>query len=127
MKLRGLIMAHAVVLALSGTSAWGHDSDTPFADWMKTLRQPDLPSSSCCGPGDQYFVREYWPSQGEGIAFAAIVRGRADRLDFPIDIPQQKVIWDRVNPTGRGIVFIAGNPEHPERRVVLCFVPGVGL
>jgi hypothetical protein len=47
MKLRCLLLALA--LAASGTSAWGHDSDTPFADWMKTLMQPDLPLSSCCG------------------------------------------------------------------------------
>ena len=123
-KLRCLFLAHVVAFALSGTSAWGHDSDTPFADWMKTLKQPDLPLSSCCGPTDQYFVREYWPSQRDGIAFAAIVLGRDGKPDLPIDIPQQKVIWDRVNPTGRGVVFIA---ENPDRRVVLCFVPGVGL
>ena len=79
------------------------------------------------GTGDQFFVREYWPSDKNGIAFAAIVLGHDGWPDFPIDIPQHKVIWDRVNPTGRGIVFIAGNPEHPERRAVLCFVPGAGL
>ena len=124
MKLRCLLLAHAVALMLSATGAGGHDSDTPFADWMKTLTQPDLPLSSCCGPGDQYFVREYWPSQTNGVAFAAIVLGRNGQPDFPIDIPQQKVIWDRVNPTGRGVVFIA---ENPWQRAVLCFVPGTGL
>jgi hypothetical protein len=122
--LRCLILAHAVALALSGTSARGHDSDAPFADWMKTLKQPDLPLSSCCGPGDQYFVREYWPSQRDGVAFEAIVLGRDGLPDFPIDVPQQKVIWDRVNPTGRGVVFIS---ESAWDRIVLCFVPGAGL
>ena len=123
MKLRCLILAHAVALTLSGTSAWAHDSATPFADWMKTLMQPDFPRSSCCGPGDQYFVREYWPSQTNGVAFAAIVLGQNGQSDFRIDIPQNTVIWDRVNPTGRGVVFITENP----RQTVLCFVPGTGL
>ena len=123
-KLRCLILAHVVALALSGTSAWAHDSDMRFADWMKSLRQPDFPLSSCCGPGDQYFVREYWPTQRNGISFAAIVLGQGGQPDFSIDIPQQKVIWDRVNPTGRGVIFIA---DRDSDTVVLCFVPGAGL
>ncbi|HEY5930620.1 MAG TPA: hypothetical protein VIU02_09945 [Burkholderiales bacterium] len=119
MKLRCPLL---LALALSGTSGWAHD--TPFADWMKTLRQPDFPLKSCCGPGDQYFVREYWPSQTSGIAFAATVPGEDGRPDLQVDIPQQKVIWDRVNPTGRGVVFIS---ESEWGRAVLCFVPGAGL
>jgi len=75
-------------------------------------------------PADQFFVREYWPSQRDGVAFEAIVLGRDGLPDFPIDVPQRKVIWDRVNPTGRGVVFITDNLAQ---RVVLCFVPGAGL
>jgi hypothetical protein len=111
-------------LAASGTSAWAHDSDTPFADWMKTLMQPDLPLSSCCGPADQFFVREYWPSQRDGVAFEVIVLARDGQPDFQIDISQHKVIWDRVNPTGREVIFIS---ESAWGRAVLCFVPGAGL
>jgi len=122
MKLRCLLLALA--LAASGTSAWAHDSDTPFADWMKTLMQPDLPLSSCCGPADQFFVREYWPSQRDGVAFEVIVLARDGQPDFQIDISQHKVIWDRVNPTGRGVIFIS---ESAWGRAVLCFVPGAGL
>ena len=59
MKLRCLLLVHVLVLGLSGATAWAHDNGMAFADWMKSLRQPDFPLSSCCGPGDQYFVREY--------------------------------------------------------------------
>ena len=49
-----------------------------------------------------------------------MVLSNDDRPDFPVEIPREKVIWDRVNPTGRGIVFLLG-------REVLCFVPGMGI
>ena len=116
----------AIALVLSGTSAWGHDEEIPYADWMRSLKQPDKPDYSCCGPADQYYVREYRASQKPGVAFAAIVIGRDGLPDFPLDIPDQKVVWDRVNPTGRGVVFI-GAGDRLEDRTVLCFVPGVGL
>ena len=104
-------------------SAWGHENE-PYSDWMKTLRQPDFPLSSCCGPGDQYYVREYRQSSTKGIAFEAIVIGRAGQPDFSIEVPQKKVIWDRVNPTGRGVIFIMNNQLGS---YVLCFVPGTGM
>ncbi len=116
---RYLILAAALAFV---TSAWGHDSETPFADWMASLKQPDDPRVSCCGPADQYYVKEYWASQKEGMAFAAIVLGRDGQADFAIDIPEKKVIWDRVNPTGRGVVFISQTSP-----VVFCFVPGMGM
>jgi len=116
------LLAHLIIVAASlfCASAWGHDSGTPYADWMKSLIRPDYPMSFCCGPGDQYYVREYRPSQKHGIAFTAVVLSNDGHPDFPVEIPQEKVIWDRVNPTGRGIIFLFG-------REVLCFVPGMGI
>jgi hypothetical protein len=111
-------------IALLAGSAWGHDSGTPFADWMKSLREPDFPLSSCCGPADQYFVREYQPSEKDGMAFAAVVLGGHGKPDFAVEVPREKVIWDRVNPTGRGVIFI-GEGEWGGN--VLCFVPAVGM
>ena len=91
---------------------------------MKSLRQPDFPLSSCCGPADQYFVREYGPSDKEGIAFAALVIDGQGKPDFAIEIPRGKVIWDRVNPTGRGVIFIS---DSEWGRNVICFVPAFGM
>ena len=52
------------------------------------------------------------------------VRGDRDwddgEPDFSVEIPREKVIWNRVNPTGRGVIFI-------QDAEVLCFVPGMGM
>ena len=119
---RTLSLMLTVVIAAG--SAWAHDSGTPFAAWMKSLVQPLYPASSCCGPADQFYVREYQPSKKEGIAFVAIVAGDHGKSDFPVEIPSETVIWNRVNPTGRGVVFIE---DHDWGRSVVCFVPGIGL
>jgi len=104
-------------------SAYAHDGSTPYAQWMMSLKQPHHPLVPCCGPADQFYVREYVPSAKEGMEFTATVIGRPGLPDFEIDIPRNVVIWDRANPTGRGVVFIMANEfEH----AVLCFVPGVG-
>jgi hypothetical protein len=119
---RKLSLIFASVIA--GQSAWAHDSGIAFGDWMKSLVQPLYPASSCCGPADQFYVREYQPSEKEGIAFVAIVAGDHGKPDFSVEIPRETVIWDRVNPTGRGVVFIE---EHYWGPSVVCFVPGIGL
>ena len=99
-----------------------HSNDVPFADWMVSLMRPHkVPLSSCCGVADQYWVKEYTPSQTPGVAFHAVVFTKDNNGVFMMDIPDNVVIWDRVNPTGRGVVFIAtGEAEQ----TVLCFVPG---
>jgi len=116
------LLAHSIILAVTlfVVSAWGHDAGTPYTDWMKSLVRPDYPMSYCCGPGDQYYAREYRPSQKSGVAFTAMVLSNDGRPDFPVEIPHEKVIWDRVNPTGRGVIFLF-------HREVLCFVPGMGM
>ena len=91
---------------------------------MKSLTQPLYPAFSCCGPADQFYVREYQPSDKDGMAFTAIVIGRPGKPDFSVEIPRQTVIWNSVNPTGRGIVFIADNGWG---RNVVCFVPTLGM
>jgi hypothetical protein len=123
MQLRTVILPILLGLAVFDSSAWGHDRHTAYAEWMKSLMRPDYPLTSCCGPGDQYYVREYRPSAKQGVAFEAIVVGRLGYGDFLMDVPNEKVIWDRVNPTGRGIIFI-GRGEWD--LVVLCFVPAIG-
>jgi hypothetical protein len=73
---------------------------------------------------DQYYVREYGPSQQNSVAFAAVVIGIDGEPDFSVEIPREKVIWNRVNPTGRGVIFIQ---DGWGGREVLCFVPGMGM
>jgi len=116
--------ALTLALTLFGASVWGHYPGIPYADWMMSLTRPDYPMSSCCGMADQYYVREYGPSQQNSVAFAAVVIGIDDEPDFSVEIPSEKVIWNRVNPTGRGVIFIH---DGWGGREVLCFVPGMGM
>jgi hypothetical protein len=118
------ILPALLAVTLFGASGWGHDKGTPYADWMMSLKRPDYPLSPCCGLADQYYVREYGPSEKKGVAFAAVVIGVYDEPDFSIDIPREKVVWDRVNPTGRGVIFIY---DSWRGREVMCFVPGMGM
>src|ERR1041384_7323246 len=111
-------------IALGSMSVFGHDSNTKYAQWFNSLMKPDFPLSSCCGVADQYYVREYQPSKQAGIAFTAIVINQDGQSEFAIDVPKEKVIWDRVNPTGRGVIFI-DNGDWVSR--VVCFVPSVGM
>jgi hypothetical protein len=124
MTRRMLPPALMLALTLFGASVWGHHSGIPYADWMMSLMRPDYPMSSCCGMADQYYVREYGPSQKNDVGFAAVVIGVEGEPDFSVEIPPGKVIWNRVNPTGRGVIFIY---DSWRGREVLCFVPGMGM
>ena len=101
-----------------------HSDSVPYAEWMRTLMQPHR-SASCCGPGDQYWVKEYVRSYRVGVAFVAVVYANDEQGDtFTVDVPPDVVIWDRINPTGRGVIFIARGDDAELK--VLCFVPGTG-
>ena len=111
-----------VVILTAIWRVYAHDPNVPVAQWMMSLIQPHK-MIPCCGPGDQFYVREYEPSNKPGIAFHAIVIGMDGAPDFQEDIPESTVIWgDRANPTGRGVVFIGSNEFDTS---VLCFVPAV--
>lgn len=105
-------------------SAYAHDSGTRFAEWMMSLMQPAKPTVSCCGIAEQYWVKDYRPSGKNGIAFEATVVSKDGRTEFEVDVPRSVVIWDRANPTGRGVVFIRSNEFD---QTVICFVPGLGI
>ena len=119
------VLCYVAVLSVSlgSINVFGHDGHTNFAYWFNSLMKPDFPLSSCCGVADQYYVKEYRPSRQAGIAFTAIVINHDDQSEFAIDVPKEKVIWDRVNPTGRGVIFIEDSDWVSK---VVCFVPSVG-
>jgi hypothetical protein len=113
-----------VLIPIAATPAYGHDSGTPFAEWMKSLKQPHQPTNSCCGMADQYYVSDYRPSQKPSMAFIALVLGNHGFPDFEIDVPHHTVMWNQPNPTGRGVIFIVTNEGNYQQ--VLCFVPETG-
>jgi hypothetical protein len=95
-------------------------AQTSFADWMMSLMRPDFPTSSCCGPREQVFVDSYQGNADGG--FTAIIAGEE------VNIPHEKVIWDRVNPTGRGVLFWSKYEVFGKvvKYNIFCFVPGLG-
>jgi hypothetical protein len=119
-------LAVMLVLLAIGSEAAAHDSSLPYARWINSLMRPDLPIASCCGSGDQYWVSEYRRIRRPGIAFRAIVISHDGETTFPIDVPDNKVIWDRPNPTGRAIIFLHEDDELHDT-IVVCFVPSIGL
>jgi hypothetical protein len=110
-------------IAFGWVSVFGHDSNSLYAQWFNSLMKPDFPLSSCCGVADEYYVKEYQLSKQDGIAFRAIVITHDGRSEFAIDVPKEKVIWNRVNPTGHGVIFIENNDWVSK---VVCFVPSIG-
>jgi hypothetical protein len=89
--------------------------------------QPDMPTASCCGEADAYWVDELHVKEGK--TFATITDDRPDEprrrphidIGTQIEIPNKKLKWDRANPTGHGVVFLSRNGE------VFCFVQPGGV
>jgi hypothetical protein len=105
---------------------WESTTDPETREWMKSLMQPDNPTTSCCGEADGYWCDNYRSEKGR--AFCTISDDRPDaprgRPHVPvgtvIEIPPHKLKWDRGNPTGHGVVFLS------RERYVFCYVQAGG-
>jgi hypothetical protein len=112
-------------------TAHAHDPEHhEFAEWYHELMQPDVPNASCCGEADAYFADEFHVRNGK--TYATITD---DRPDAPrgrkhvangteIEIPDNKLKWDRSNPTGHGVVFLSVGPMGT---YVFCYVQPGGV
>ena len=125
-----LVIAFLLVVHLAGARArdngqW-QNSDPAVVEWFKTLMRPDAPTSSCCGEADAYWCDDI--SVREGKTYCRITD---DRPDAPLgrphrdvgteyQIPDEKLKWDRGNPTGHSIIFLS------VADYVFCFVQGSG-
>lgn len=103
------------------------DQDPAKRDWYQSLMQPDIPTASCCGEADAYFADEIHVRDGK--TFAVITDDRPDAprgrphvdLGTEIEIPANKLKWDRGNPTGHAVIFLSRGD------FVFCFVQGSGI
>lgn len=130
--LRVLVAAIVVLIVLGVTYAFARDdgqwgaSDPKIREWYKGLMQPDVPTSSCCGESDAYWADEVHVRDGK--TYAVITDDRPDKplgrphvdIGTEIEIPANKLKWDRGNPTGHSIVFMSRS------QYVFCFVQGGG-
>lgn len=131
------VLGIVALVALLVTIRFGHARDlgqwtdevtTPeMREWFKGLMRPDAPQASCCGEADAYWADEVHVRDGR--TFATITDDRPDEprgrphiaVGTEVEIPDNKLKWDRSNPTGHGIVFLSR--EH----FVFCFVQPTGI
>ena len=81
--------------------------------WYQALMQPDVPNASCCGEADAYWADDVHVRDGK--TYATITDDRADEprgrphvdIGTEIEIPNNKLKWDKSNPTGHGVVFLS--------------------
>jgi hypothetical protein len=125
LSIYGIIVA--VTLNLLMGAAYAHDPDNPELDgWYSGLMRPDAPSSSCCGHADAYWADEVHVRDGK--TFATITDDREDsalgRPHVPngtvIEVPNEKLKFDRGNPTGHAIIFLS------MQGYVWCYVQSTG-
>lgn len=112
------------------SSGFAHDHAHPSQDaWYQELKQPDNPTMSCCGEADAYYADEM--KYRGGKVYAVITDERADeplkRPHIPsgteIEVPNNKLKWDRGNPTGHGVIFLSPHPYN----LVYCYVQPGGV
>jgi hypothetical protein len=103
---------------------WGA-VDPQIREWYQALMQPDVPNASCCGEADAYWADDIHVRDGR--TYAIITDERPDEprgrphvdIGTEIEIPNNKLKWDKSNPTGHGVVFLSRNGY------VFCYVqPG---
>jgi hypothetical protein len=101
-------------------------ADPVVKEWYKSLMRPDAPTSSCCGESDAYWADDVHVRGGK--TYAVITDDRDDgplgRPHVPVgtevEIPPEKLKWDRGNPTGHNVLFLSSY------RYPFCFVTGSG-
>ncbi len=98
---------------------WG-DQPSSVRQWFQSLMQPDNPDMSCCGEAD---ASEADTFEVDGDHYVAIMTDGKGVLPpgTRIAVPNQKMKWDKGNPTGHGIIFIGGRGE------VFCYVAPGGM
>ena len=128
----GIAAMLALVLALEDRAhardlgQW-EKADPEIRQWYQGLMQPDVPTASCCGEADAYWADEIHVRDGKTFAIITDDRPDAPRgrphLDVgtEVGIPNNKLKWDRGNPTGHGVVFLSRN------RYVFCYVQPGGV
>jgi hypothetical protein len=127
--IRLLIAALSLWMGLGIGSAFSaeYPESTPeIRRWFQSLMQPDAPWMSCCGEADAYYA-DTVIVEGDKV-FAVITDERPDeplgRMPVPvgtkIEIPPNKLKFDKGNPTGHAIVFLTRS------LIVMCFVQGSG-
>lgn len=98
--------------------------DPAVREWYKGLMRPDVPAFSCCGEADAYWCDDI--SVRNNKTYCKITDPRPDEplrrphraIGTEFEIPNDKLKYDRGNPTGHAVLFISSTG------LVYCFVTG---
>jgi hypothetical protein len=119
-----MLVAALVVAAFRPAHArdngqWG-DQPANIREWFQELKQPDNPYMSCCGEADAFEADTF---EVEGDHYVAVITDGKGVLPAGtrINVPNQKIKWDRGNPTGHGIIFIGSAGQ------IYCYVAPGGV
>lgn len=124
----GLLLGGLFVCGVSARdSGQWENTDPAIREWYQSLMQPDVPTASCCGEADAYWADEIHVRGGK--TYAKITDDRPDEprgrphvdVGTEFEIPDNKLKWDRGNPTGHAILFLSRGGY------VFCFVQGGGI
>jgi hypothetical protein len=129
MKRMILVLAFGCVMGVVNARDLGQweATDPAIREWYQALMQPDVPSASCCGEADAYWADEVHVRGGKTYATITDDRPDAPRMrphfdvGTEIEIPDNKLKWDRSNRTGHGILFL-GHAGY-----VYCYVQPGGV
>lgn len=121
----------AVFLLPSSASArdlgqW-ESGDPAVKQWYQQLMQPDAPAVSCCGEADAYWADDFHVRDGK--TYVTVTDDRPDEprgrphvpVGTEVEVPSNKLKWDKSNPTGHGILFLSAG------RYVFCYVQPGGV
>ena len=114
------VVAMSVVPAKARDDGQWADQPENIRQWFQSLMQPDNPYMSCCGEADAFEADTF---EVDGDHYVAIITNGKGIIPTGtrIAVPNQKMKWDRGNPTGHGIIFIGPQGQ------IYCYVTPSGL
>jgi hypothetical protein len=114
-----IIVALAVLAMPAAARANGGENQPDYLrQWFQQLMHPDNPLVSSCGEADA-FEADHFQQWGDQY-IAVITDGKGIVPEGTrVLVPTDRIIWDKGNPTGHGIIFIGNGGQ------VHCYVtPG---
>lgn len=126
-----LMTLFACMCAFARDNGQWENTDPEVHQWFKTLMRPaPFQDMSCCAESDAYYADEVHVRDGK--TFATITDDRPDAplgrphvaIGTEIEVPPDRLKWDRGNPTGHNVIFLGGGAYG---RWVYCFVQTSGI
>jgi hypothetical protein len=115
-----VLIAGGIVIAHARDNGQWANSPAEIRQWFQGLMQPDNPVMSCCGEADAFEADSF---EVEGDHYVAIITDGHGTIanGTRVQVPNQKMKWDKGNPTGHGIIFMGSG------RQIYCYVTPGGV